>query len=80
MNRNLTREIRLNISDLHRILHVGCFVNAPFAHRVGAHTNRLLHHVAVAELDVLAMQLLQQESRQQMSWEGSGNGLCNVMS
>lgn len=46
------------IPDLDCVLHVGGLVDAAFADRVGADADGLLHHVPIAELDVLAVQLL----------------------
>lgn len=45
-------------AHLDSILHVGGLVDTALAHRVGAHTNRLLYHVAVAKNQVLPMELL----------------------
>lgn len=50
--------MRWEVSDLDCVFRVGCFVNATFAHRVGAHADGLLHYVAIGELETLAMQLL----------------------
>lgn len=45
-------------AHLDGVLHVGGLVDAALAHRVGAHTNRLLYHVAITKNQVLPMELL----------------------
>lgn len=45
-------------SDLDCVFSVRCLVNTALAHRVGTHTDVLLHLIAVIELEVFAMQLL----------------------
>lgn len=50
-------------AHLDSIFHVGGLVDTALAHRVGAHTNRLLYHVAVTKNQVLPMELLQETKK-----------------
>lgn len=46
-------------AHLDSVLHVGGLMDTALAHGVGAHTDRLLYHVAIAKNQVLPMELLQ---------------------